>query len=285
MAIILPTVLIGILGIIFGYMLAWFAQKFAVHTNPLVKKVEEILPGANCGACGYPGCSGLAEKIVSGEAPVNACPVGGVKVWTEIARLTGKSTGKLEPKKAMLKCQGGRGTVRELALYHGISDCRAASVLGVSPLDCIYGCLGLGTCVKVCPFNAIHIDKGTKLPVMDWEKCTGCGKCVEECPRKVLILVPKKEQVRLACSSPSSGKEVRRVCVKGCIKCQLCVKTCPVQAIHFEDGMIHIDQDKCTLCGLCVKKCPTHCIVHVLPRESKDEDSSMAISSVSSKNE
>jgi Na+-translocating ferredoxin:NAD+ oxidoreductase RNF subunit RnfB len=184
MSILLPTVLIGILGVAFGYMLAWFAQKFAVHTNPLIKKIEEILPGANCGACGYPGCSGLAEKIVNEDAPVNACPVGGVKVWTEIAKLTGKTTGKLETKKAMLVCQGGKGTVQELGTYFGIDDCRAAAVLGVSHIGCINGCLGLGTCEKICPFDAIHINPETSLPVIDWAECTGCGKCVEEWSKK-----------------------------------------------------------------------------------------------------
>jgi len=276
MSILLPTVLIGILGVAFGYMLAWFAQKFAVHTNPLIKKIEEILPGANCGACGYPGCSGLAEKIVNEDAPVNACPVGGVKVWTEIAKLTGKTTGNLETKKAMLVCQGGKGTVQELGAYQGIDDCRAAAVLGVSHIGCVNGCLGLGTCEKICPFDAIHINSETGLPVIDWEECTGCGKCVEECPRKVLVLVPGREQVRLACSSPASGKEVRRVCSKGCIKCQLCVKTCPVQAIHFQDGVIQIDQEKCTLCGLCVEKCPTHCILHLMSKDQKDIEEALS---------
>jgi len=279
MSILLPTVLIGILGVVFGYMLAWFAQKFAVHTNPLIKKIEEILPGANCGACGYPGCSGLAEKIVNENAPVNACPVGGVKVWTEIAKLTGKTTQQLEIKKALLACQGGKNTVQELGTYSGIDDCRAASVLGVSHLGCVHGCLGLGTCEKICPFDAIHINPETGLPVIDWEECTGCGKCVEECPRKVLVLVPGKEQVRLVCSSPASGKEVRRVCSKGCIKCQLCVKVCPVQAIHFQDRVIQIDQEKCTLCGLCVEKCPTHCILHLMPKDRKDTEKTLASAS------
>ncbi|MBP8933708.1 MAG: RnfABCDGE type electron transport complex subunit B [Candidatus Atribacteria bacterium] len=270
MSILLPTVLIGILGIVFGYMLAWFAQKFAVNSNPLIKKIEEILPGANCGACGYPGCSGLAEKIVNENAPVSACPVGGVKVWTEIAKLTGRTSEKLEAKRAMLVCQGGKGTVQELGVYKGINDCRAAAVLGVSHLGCINGCLGLGTCEKICPFDAIHMDTLTGLPVIDWEECTGCGKCVEDCPRKVLALVPAREQVRLACSSLASGKEVRRVCSQGCTKCQLCVKACTVQAIRFQDGIIQIDQEKCTLCGLCVEKCPTHCILHLMSQEGKN---------------
>ena len=263
MSILLPTLLIGVLGIVFGYMLAWFAQKFAVHANPLVKKIEEILPGANCGACGYPGCSGLADKIANENAPVNACPVGGVKVWTEIAKLTGKTTGKFEAQKAMIKCQGGKGTVQKLGIYIGIQDCQAASVLGISHLGCINGCLGLGTCEKICPFDAIHMNPETDLPVIDWEECTGCGKCVSECPRK--------EQVQLACSSPASGKEVRQVCSRGCIKCQLCVKTCPAQAISFQNGIIQIDQGKCNLCGLCVEKCPTKCIVRLIPQFRQDE--------------
>lgn len=278
MSILLPTVLIGILGVVFGYMLAWFAQKFAVESNPLVKKVEEILPGANCGACGFPGCSGLADKIVNENAPVNACPVGGVKAWTEIARLTGKTTDKLEAKKAMLACQGGTGIVQKLASYQGIPDCRAASVLGVSYLGCVSGCLGLGTCEKICPFDAIHMDQEAGLPVIDWEECTGCGKCVNECPRQVLVLVPEKKQVRLVCSSSASGKEVRRACTRGCIKCQICVKNCPVQAIQLQDGTIRIDQEKCTLCGLCIEKCPTKCILCLMPPVKQEERSVPAMS-------
>lgn len=263
MDIFLPTLLVGILGLAFGLMLAFFAKKFAVPTNPLVQEIERLLPGANCGACGFPGCSGLAEKIASGEVSPNACPVGGPRVWTELARILGQESKNWEARRALLLCQGGEGTAQTIAEYEGVADCEAAHLLPASFKGCRFGCLGLGNCVRVCPFEAIHLDKESHLPVIDWEKCTGCGKCVAACPRNIITLVPKREQVTVACVSLDPGKEVRKLCSRGCIKCQLCVRTCPEGAITFENGRIVISREKCTLCGLCVEKCPTHCIIRI----------------------
>ncbi len=267
--IFLPAIIMGILGLGFGLTLAWLAKKFAVEENPLVQKILDLLPGANCGACGYPGCVGLAEKIATQEAPMNACPVGGPKTWAEIARLLGNHEEfRFESKKAVLVCQGGKGVAQEIASYRGVKNCRAYKLLGVSARVCRYGCIGLGTCEEVCPFSAITMDRESGLPVISPEKCTGCGKCVTECPQGVLVLVPDREQVLVACVSKESGKVVRQACLRGCIKCQLCVKTCPEKAIRFEKEIIHIDQEKCTLCGLCVEKCPTHCLVRIFEESS-----------------
>lgn len=263
MDIFLPTLLVGILGLAFGLMLAFFAKKFAVPTNPLVQEIERLLPGANCGACGFPGCSGLAEKIASGEVSPNACPVGGPRVWTELARILGQESKNWEARRALLLCQGGEGTAQTVAEYEGVADCEAAHLLPASFKGCRFGCLGLGNCVRVCPFEAMHLDKESHLPVIDWEKCTGCGKCAAACPRNIITLVPKREQVTVACASLDPGKEVRKLCSRGCIKCQLCVRTCPEGAITFENGRIVISREKCTLCGLCVEKCPTHCIIRI----------------------
>ena len=263
MNILIPTVLVGALGLAFGLMLSWFAKKFAVPVNPLVQEVERVLPGANCGACGFPGCSGLAEKIASGEAPVNACPVGGPKAWAELSRLLGQESSSWEVKRAVVLCQGGKGVAQVTAEYSGVASCKAANLLPGSFKGCRFGCLSLGDCVRVCPFSAIHIDPESGLPVVNWEKCTGCGKCVAECPRKILTLVPRKEQVTVACVSFDSAREVRKACARGCIKCQVCVRTCPEGAITFENGRIVISREKCTLCGLCIEKCPTHCIIRV----------------------
>ncbi len=263
MDILVPTLLVGALGLAFGLMLAFFAKKFAVSVNPLVQEVERILPGANCGACGFPGCSGLAEKIASGEAPVNACPVGGPRIWAELSKLLGQESGSWEARRALLLCQGGKGTAQVAAEYEGVADCKASHILPTSFKGCRFGCLGLGNCVRICPFGAITMDRETGLPVIDWEACTGCGKCVAECPRGIIALVPKKEQVTVACVSPDGPREVRKLCSRGCIKCQLCVRTCPEGAITFENGRIVISREKCTLCGLCMEKCPTHCIIRI----------------------
>lgn len=274
--ILTPVVIVGILGIGFGIMLAWFARKFAVKTDPVIQNIEEILPGINCGACGFAGCSGLAEDIAAGEAPVNACPVGGPKAWAEIAKLTGNELDSTEVKKAALVCQGGTNQSRAVAAYQGVKDCRAASSLNISFKACAYGCLSLGTCADVCPFGAIHMDPDSGLPVINWRKCTGCGKCVAECPRKVLKLVTDKEQVYAACMNPGKAREVKQVCSVGCIKCRLCIKVCPVDAISMEEDHIRIDNGTCTLCGQCVEKCPTKCIVRVSRKIAKERSQAVS---------
>ncbi|MDK2896065.1 MAG: H+/Na+-translocating ferredoxin:NAD+ oxidoreductase subunit [Candidatus Atribacteria bacterium] len=266
MDLVLPVVIVGLLGLAFGVMLAWLAQKFAVETNPLVQKVEQVLPGANCGACGYPGCSGLAEAIAQGKAEPDSCPVGGPEIWSAIGKLIGKEVNNLEGKKAVLLCQGGEEVAVSQAFYQGVEDCRAASVLNLSFKACRFGCLGLGSCQKVCPFEAITIDPDNRLPIINLAKCTGCGKCVEVCPRGVLALVPNREQVLLACQSLDKAREVRRICQLGCTKCRLCVKVCPEEAISFAEGRIHIDRQKCNLCGKCLEKCPVGCLVKFSPK-------------------
>ena len=272
MNILMPTILIGVLGLVFGVMLAWFSQKFAVESNPLVQKVEKTLPGANCGACGFPGCSALAEKIAAGEAPPDACPVGGPKVWNELSSLLGKEVDpNREAQKAVLLCQGEREVAGEIANYQGVKDCKAAHLLGNSFKVCRYGCLGFGNCVRVCPFEAMILDEEKGLPVILWEKCTGCGKCVEECPRSVIALLPAREQVVEACISLASPRETRQSCKKGCIKCSICVKSCPEGAITLEGGRIKIDRNKCNLCGICIEKCPTKSLVWIEKRPSLEE--------------
>ena len=264
MNILMPTILIGVLSLVFGVMLAWFSQKFAVEVNPLVQKIEEILPGANCGACGFPGCSTLAEKIAIGETPPDACPVGGPKVWTELSALVGKEVDShREAQKAVLLCQGAREVAGEVAIYQGLKDCKAAQLLGNSFKGCRYGCLGFGNCVRICPFEAMTMDEEKGLPIIIEDKCTGCGKCVEECPRSLIALFPAREQVVEVCVSLASPRETRQSCKKGCIKCSICVKSCPEGAMTLEGGRIKIDQEKCNLCGVCIEKCPTKCLVWV----------------------
>lgn len=263
-SILVPALIMGSLGLGFGLALAWLAKRMAVEENPLVQKINEVLPGANCGACGYPGCFGLAEKIASREAPVNACPAGGPRVWQTLLQLLGGSQElDFEVKKAVLLCQGGKGVGKEVATYRGVEDCRAAKLLGNLSKMCRFGCLGLGSCARICPFSAIRMDQETGLPRIDPQKCTACGKCVTECPQGVLALFPYTEQVLSLCCSKDPGRLVRQACSRGCIKCQLCVKTCPEKAITLEKERIVIDREKCTLCGLCIEKCPAQCLVRV----------------------
>ncbi|MDI3480897.1 MAG: H+/Na+-translocating ferredoxin:NAD+ oxidoreductase subunit [Tepidanaerobacteraceae bacterium] len=232
--------------------------KFAVENDPRVDRVLEALPGANCGACGFPGCSGLAKAIVEGKAPVNACAVGGATVSQKVASIMGVSdVGSSEDKKiARVICQGGNKEAKLKSDYRGVKSCRAASLVNGGPKACSFACIGFGDCAKVCPFDAITMsDNG--LPSIDEEKCTGCGLCVKECPKFVIALTPKKNEVHVRCRATMKGKDTRDVCSVGCIACKRCEKSCPFDAIHVVNNVAVIDYAKCRNCMKCVEVCPT----------------------------
>lgn len=258
---------LGGLGLLFGLLLGVAARKFAVEKDPKAIKIAEVLPGANCGACGFPGCSGLAAAIAKGEAPVNACKVGGAAVAAKVAEIMGvEETDARERQVAHLLCRGGRGVAVQRAKYEGLHDCRSAAAFGSGGKACTFGCVGLGNCVRACPFGALSMGPDG-LPVVDEEKCTGCGICVKTCPKGVLTLVPEHAKVFVACSSTAPGREVRQVCKVGCIACRICEKTCEFDAIHVVDNLARIDYAKCTNCGRCAEKCPQKIIVNELAKE------------------
>lgn len=255
------------LGLVFGSALGYASKKLAVESDPRKDQILAVLPGANCGACGFPGCSGLAEAIAAGKAPVDACPVGKKPVAEKVAAIMGvQAVGSDEPKVARVRCQGGREQAKTRYEYVGIRDCTAASLVADGFKSCTYGCLGFGTCVKACPFDAIHMgDNG--LPIVDEEKCTACGKCVTACPRDIIVLAGKNDPVEVMCVSHMKGAEVRKACSVGCIGCGLCAKNCPRGAITMVDGLAVIDHGKCDGCAgieggpICVAKCPTHALI------------------------
>ena len=254
-AIIFAIVSIGGLGIIFGAILGFASKIFAVDEDPRVGMVQECLPGANCGGCGYPGCGGLAAAIVAGKAPVNSCAPGGAKAAAAIAEVMGVVAEETEPMVAFVKCGGTCVKAQNKYEYDGIDDCIMASQLaGASSKACAYGCMGLGSCVKVCKFDAIKIENG--VAVVNPDLCVACGKCVSTCPKKIIDLVPKKKKVKVQCSSKDMGKAVMSVCSAGCIGCKICEKTCKFDAIHVIDNIAVIDYDKCKNCGMCANKCP-----------------------------
>ena len=254
-AIIFAIVSIGGLGIIFGAILGFASKIFAVDEDPRVGMVQECLPGANCGGCGYPGCGGLAAAIVAGKAPVNSCAPGGAKAAAAIAEVMGVVAEETEPMVAFVKCGGTCDKAQNKYEYDGIDDCIMASQLaGASSKACAYGCMGLGSCVKVCKFDAIKIENG--VAVVNPDLCVACGKCVSTCPKKIIDLVPKKKKVKVQCSSKDMGKAVMSVCSAGCIGCNICEKTCKFDAIHVIDNIAVIDYDKCKNCGMCANKCP-----------------------------
>jgi electron transport complex protein RnfB len=267
--VLLPALYIGILGGIFGAILAVASRVFAIKVDERITKVEEALPGANCGACGYPGCSGFAKAVVEGKAPITGCVPGGSAVADKIGEIMGMKSQKGSVRKiAKVKCLGGHDKAKWSAEYEGLQDCNAAALVHGGGKVCIYGCLGLGSCAAVCPFGAITMS-AEGLPVIDSEKCTGCGLCVKECPRNILELIPINKVVHVACMSQDLGKDARLYCDVSCIACKICEKVCPVEvevdgekrkAIKVENNVAKIDYNLCISCGKCVEKCPRHII-------------------------
>ena len=257
---IAPLALMGIMGGIFGVLLAVASIVFRVHQDERIGLIRAALPGANCGGCGYPGCDGYASGVVNEGAPVNKCSVGGAAVTEKIAAIMGVAAGDSVPLRAFLRCKGTKECSPRQLVYEGINDCRSAvTIPGGSPNACPFGCVGLGTCVKVCKFGALSMGEDG-LPKVDIKKCVGCGACVEACPKAMLCLEPVTADVIVACNSHWKGPAVKGVCSAGCIGCTLCAKICPAQAIEIVNNLAVIDQSKCTKCGKCAEKCPAKCI-------------------------
>jgi len=247
------------LAVLAGFGLGMAAKFFAVEIDPRVEKIEEILPGVNCGGCGAAGCSDFARGVVEGTSEANACPVGGASCAAQIAEILGQELESTEPHVAIVLCGGDEDNCRDRFDYNGVYDCTSAVLIHGGPKACTYGCLGLGTCVRACPFDAIIItDK--KIAVVDREKCVGCGKCVEACPRNLIKLVPIGRKTHVFCSSRDSGADVRKKCKVGCIGCKKCEKEVSGEGITVTNFLAVFDYDK-DLDGVdLVSLCPTHAI-------------------------
>ncbi|MDX9872681.1 MAG: RnfABCDGE type electron transport complex subunit B [Clostridia bacterium] len=266
---IYAVVSLAVLGAIFGLVLGFAGKKFAVEVDPRIESILNTLPGANCGACGFPGCAGYAEAIINAGAPMNACSPGKDAISKKIAEIMGAEAGKANERKiAQLLCNGGIGNAVELYHYEGIKDCHSVATMYNGPKICNYGCFGQGTCAAVCPFGAITMG-AEGLPLIDPELCTGCNACVRECPQKILQTVEISKLVHVRCHNKDKGKDAKAACKVACIKCKICEKNCPEDAIHVvadsRGSVAVIDYAKCTSCGICVEKCPTKTIEKVLP--------------------
>lgn len=259
-AIVIAAVIVGGVGLFIGFFLGISGEKFKVEVDEREEAILEVLPGNNCGGCGYAGCSGLAAAIVKGEAPVNGCPVGGAPVGEKVGEIMGVAAGESTRMTAFVKCAGNCEKANQDYRYTGVEDCASmAFVPGGGSKTCNYGCLGYGSCVKACPFDAIHIVDGIAL--VDKEACKACGKCVAACPKNLIELVPYEAKHLVQCSSKDKGKDVMKACSVGCIGCHLCEKNCESDAVHVVDNVAYIDQSKCTGCGICVQKCPKKIIL------------------------
>jgi Na+-translocating ferredoxin:NAD+ oxidoreductase RNF subunit RnfB len=260
--------LLGV-GAVFGIGLAFAAKKFDVKTDPRVEQVLDVVVHAHCGACGYPGCRQYAEAVVMDpDVAPNLCSPGRAPTAEAIARITGKTLADAEPKIARVFCQGGFSKSDRKFKYEGVQDCRAAVIASGGDKTCIYGCLGYGTCSRVCPFGAITMSE-ERLPIIDPIKCTACGICAQACPKNVIEILPMAKEVIVRCHSKDKGAVTRKYCQTGCIACGLCVKVCPYNAPTVENNVSRIDLNKCKVCSLCVAKCPTHAIMDYIPYRPK----------------
>ena len=260
---------LGAIAVVFGLILAVAAKVFEVKVDERLPQIQACLAGANCGGCGYPGCGGCAEAILAGKAPINACAPAGAEGAAKIAEIMGLEAPSGEKMVAHVICNGGEAALKQFD-YVGIKDCMAATKVAGAPLACSFGCLGFGSCVKACQFDAIHIgDKG--VAEVDKEKCTNCGACREACPRKLIVEVPYKQKVFVDCSNKDKGPAVTKVCSASCIACGMCERTCKFDAIHVVGNVAVIDYSKCKNCTMCAKACPRNAIEPIPTPEEKEK--------------
>ncbi len=265
MNVVLITIItLAALGGISAIILYFVAQKFKVFEDPKIDEVEQSLPAANCGGCGFPGCRGFAEALVKADdiSGMN-CPVGGAPVMATVAQILGKNSVAAVQKIAVLRCNGSCENRPKLTQYDGATTCAIAASHYGSETGCTYGCYGLGDCVFSCNFDAMYMDEKTGLPVIDEEKCVSCGACVKACPKMLIELRnkgPKGRRIFVSCMNKDKGAIAKKACEVACIGCSKCEKECAFDAITIANNLAYIDHNKCKLCRKCVSVCPTNAI-------------------------
>jgi len=253
---LIPIITMGALGFLFALGLVFAYRKLAVEIDPLIEKIAESMPQANCGACGYAGCQALAEAIAAGKAAPDSCPVGGADTVEKISAILGVKAGEVVKKVARLHCRGTKDAAPRRSEYLGLKTCYASHLMGGDKL-CTYGCLGLADCVRSCVFNAMYMGEDG-LPVIIEENCTACGKCVDACPRNLLELHPLSRNILVYCRSEDRGPVARKACKNACIACGICSRACP-EAIVIENNLAVItDYNKIPPEKIPeIEKCPT----------------------------
>ena len=268
MSFILSAVIVlGCIALVAAVILYVCSKRFAVKEDPRIAQVTEVLPGANCGGCGFPGCSGMADALVKGADAGSLeglnCPVGGADVMGKVADLLGMAIANSDPMVAVVRCNGTCELRPRIASYDGLKTCTAMNACGAGETGCGFGCLGCGDCVGVCQFDAIHINPETGLPEVDEEKCTACGACTKACPRNIIELRkkgPKGRRIFVSCVNKDKGAVAMKACKSACIGCGKCQKECKFEAITIENNLSYIDFTKCRMCKKCVDACPTKAI-------------------------
>lgn len=278
MSVVLITIItLGGIGSLSALILYAASQKFKVFEDPRIDQVEEALPAANCGGCGFPGCRAFAEALVKADdiSPLN-CPVGGAEVMTKVSAILGKEAIQTVPMVAVLRCNGCFEYRPRLNNYEGATSCAVAAALYGGETGCSYGCFGLGDCVEACKFDAMYMDPKTGLPVIIEDNCVSCGACVKACPKNIIELRnkgPKSRRIYVSCVNKDKGAVAKKACSVACIGCGKCQKVCPHDAITIKNNLAYIDFEKCKLCRKCVEVCPTGAIheLNFPPRKPKAE--------------
>lgn len=266
----IAVIVLGCIALVSAVILYVCSKKFAVYEDPRIGQVTEVLPGANCGGCGFAGCSGMASALVKGADAGSLdgllCPVGGAEVMSKVADLLGMAVANTEPKVAVVRCNGTCELRPKIAEYNGLRTCTAMNSCGAGETACGFGCLGCGDCVAACSFGAITMNEETGLPEVDDDKCTSCGACVKACPRHIIELRKKgmkNRRVYVRCMNKDKGAVAMKACKAACIGCGKCEKECKFEAITITDNLSYIDPNKCRMCRKCVEACPTHAIVAI----------------------
>ena len=258
--ILLAVIIVAGIGIVAGTLLAVLSKIMAVPVDEKAAALEEVLPGANCGACGFSGCSGYAAALSGGKtANTGLCAPGGNEVSAKIASIMGLAAENIEPMTAVVFCQGNNDNANKKMIYSGVPSCKMATQLFGGEKECIYGCIGLGDCARECPYDAIMLCDG--VAVVNPDLCRACKRCVNTCPKKIIGLVPKSQMsAAVLCKNHDKGALTRKECKAGCIGCTKCVKACPNGAVSMDNNVAVVDFTKCTACGACVEGCPTKAI-------------------------
>ena len=264
------------LGLILALLLFLLAKKFMVEEDPRIDEVEKVMPGANCGGCGFAGCRAFADSAVKAPNLDNQyCPVGGNDVMKQVAAILGYEVKEKAPEVAVVRCNGTCANRPRTNTYDGVQSCKVKAALYAGDTACAFGCLGCGDCAAACQFGALSMDPETGLPVVDEAKCTACGACVKACPKSIIELRPKGPRgmkVYVSCVNKDKGPVAKKACAAACIGCGICAKTCTHDAIVVEGNIAYIDASKCKLCRECEAMCPTGSIIGLNFPKPLDKD-------------